>query len=223
MGLGELSKATALRNNNIDKFSKILEGGIPERDLTIKDVVDPALLHELDSLDNEGDDNEETNQLIEDIWEDFSKTVLNSNSRLESQVKDEVNERLCQYLRENSEHISGGIERHIKNISQGKDVGMSENRLSNLNMLSYERKEFMKTLVKIRDAFKVEMRGTKIIAASRAKTMVTKIFEDLKKLFKGEYTLLADEFNKVRYKLLREERLVRETKTMNVTLEELNT
>ena len=118
--------------------------------------------------------------------------------------------------------LSGGIERHIKNISLGKDVHLTEGRLNNINLLANERQGFMKSLHKIRNSFKMEMRSTKLIAASKARKMVLNIFEDLKKLFKGEYTDLADQFNKIRYKLLREERLKRETNSINVTLETLN-
>jgi len=56
-----------------------------------------------------------------------------------------VNEKLCDYLKQNSEYISGGIERHIKAISEGKPPYL-EQKLNNLNLLSYERKEFMKSL-----------------------------------------------------------------------------
>jgi hypothetical protein len=83
--------------------------------------------------------------------------------------------------------LSGGIERHIKNISLGKDVHLTEGRLNNLNLLSNERKVFMNSLNKIRNSFKIEMRSTKIIAASRARTMMLNMFADLKKLFLSEY------------------------------------
>jgi len=81
----------------------------------------------------------EVNELIEDIWTDFSKQVLRIKPKLEHIIKDEVNDRLRQYLKENSEMLSGGIERHIKNISIGKDVHLTEGRLNNLNLLSNER------------------------------------------------------------------------------------
>jgi len=66
-------------------------------------------------------------------------------------------------------------------------------------MLTYERKEFMNTIHKIRDAFKVQMREVKLVAAARARTAVLNIFEDLKRIFVSEYGILAEQFNKVRY------------------------
>ena len=59
-------------------------------------------------------------------------------------------------------------------------------------MLTYERREFMNTIHKIRDAFKIQMREVKLIAAARAKRTVVNIFEDMKSLFKNEYDALAD-------------------------------
>ena len=47
------------------------------------------------TFDDELKNDNEVNQLIEDIWEDFSKNVIDVKStRLESVVKDEVNDRL---------------------------------------------------------------------------------------------------------------------------------
>ena len=59
-------------------------------------------------------------------------------------------------------------------------------------MLTYERKEFMKTINKIRDAFKIQMREVKLVAAARARTMVVNIFGDMKGMFKKEYEAITD-------------------------------
>jgi hypothetical protein len=135
-----------LAKGNIEKFTDIQEGILDQKNLSLNDILDPE---ELDStlkrpgtphFDDELGNENEVNQLIEDIWEDFSKNVIDmKTTKLESVIKDEVNDRLRQYLKENSEMLSGGIERHIKNLSVGKDVHLTEGRLNNLNLLSNER------------------------------------------------------------------------------------
>jgi hypothetical protein len=44
----------------------------------------------------------------------------------------------------------------------------------------------------MRTSFKMEMRSVKIIAASKARRMVLGIFDDLKKLFVSEYSVLSE-------------------------------
>ena len=87
----ELTKTNVLRNKANEKIAKMQAGEILEKDLTIKDVIDPNQLSELESLDNLAADNEETNKLIEDIWLDFNANNLSNAGKLESQLKDEVN------------------------------------------------------------------------------------------------------------------------------------
>ena len=97
-------------------------------------------------------------------------------------MKDEVNDRLLQYLRQNSEFISGPIEKHMKMISDGQKVSL-EDRMGNLNLIAMERQEFLTKITKIRKAFRLELRNTKQHAAVKAKEVVKNIFEDLKAIF----------------------------------------
>lgn len=89
-----------------------------------------------DQLTEENED--EVNSLIEDVWIDFDKQIKESEAKFKSVVKDEVNERLRQYLKANSQYISGSVERHIKAIDQGRVPGIDE-KISNLGLLGFER------------------------------------------------------------------------------------
>ena len=57
----------------------------------------------------------------------------------------------------------------------------------------------MKNLETVREAFVVEIRGVKIKAASRAKELILRLFQDFKKLFYGEYSFIVEQYNKMRY------------------------
>ena len=57
--------------------------------------------------------------MIEDVWVDFNNNLSVSKAKLEKAIKDEVNERLREYLKQNSEYISGAVEKHIRKIDKG--------------------------------------------------------------------------------------------------------
>ena len=101
------------------------------------------------------EDDSEVNALIEDVWVDFDKEMQESEAKFASVVRDEVNERLRQYLKANSQHISGSIERHIKAIEMGRIPGMEE-KIQNLGLLAFERQQFRDHIDKIRGAFHIE-------------------------------------------------------------------
>ena len=94
----------------------------------------------LKKLDDDvmGADDHDVNELIDDVWIDFTKTRQENEDKLNSVMKDEVNDRLLQYLRQNSEYISGPIEKHMKMIANGEHVSLEE-RMGNLNMIAMER------------------------------------------------------------------------------------
>jgi hypothetical protein len=98
------------------------------------------------------DNDEEVNSLIEDVWVNFDKEVKDSEAKFASVVRDEVNEKLRQYLKANSQHISGSVERHIKAIEGGRIPGMDE-KISNLGLLAFERQQFRDHIDKIRNSF----------------------------------------------------------------------
>jgi LPS O-antigen subunit length determinant protein (WzzB/FepE family) len=61
-----------------------------------------------------------------------------SEAKLKSAIKDEVNERLREYLKANSQFISGSVERHIKTVDKGRLPDI-ETKISNLGLLAFER------------------------------------------------------------------------------------
>lgn len=86
-----------------------------------------------------------------------------------------VNQKLQEYLKENSEYLSGSVQRYLENVDKGQKIEVDD-RISNLGLLTFERKEFMKNLESIRQAFVVEIRAVKIKSASRAKDLILRLF-----------------------------------------------
>ena len=68
-------------------------------------------------------------------------------------------------------------------------------------MLTFERQEFMKAMEKVRLAFRIELRNTKQLAVLKSRKMFLQMFDDLKKLFKGEYYQVVEQYNKIRYQM----------------------
>lgn len=90
------------------------------------------------------------------------------------------------------------MERHIRAIAEGNTPNL-EDRISNLNLVTYERRHFMDKLYTVRDAYRYEMNELKQITKSKSRQMVIKVFEDLKKLYFNEYSVLVEQFNQMRY------------------------
>ena len=86
----------------------------------------------------EEENESEINTLIEDVWVNFDNEMKESELKYANVVRDEVNDRLRQYLKANSQHLSGGVERHIKAIDSGRIPGVEE-KISNLGLLGFER------------------------------------------------------------------------------------
>ena len=157
--LKAIAKNKAIKSNDWERFEKMMDNTIKDQHVKISDILDHSS-GETAKEEQDNIDETELNDLIEDVWEDFRRDYKASKAKLEGAVKDEVNDRLREYLSQNSEYLSGGVERHMKKISQGKMVSV-EDRISNLGLLTYERKEFMRKLDVIRNAFKIEQRNLK--------------------------------------------------------------
>ena len=103
----------------------------------IENLVSKSDFEKLEA-DQKDPDESELNTMIEDVWVDFNKNLSVSKAKLEKAIKDEVNERLRQYLKQNSEYISGAVEKHINQIDKGKIPGINE-KITSLSMLTFER------------------------------------------------------------------------------------
>jgi LPS O-antigen subunit length determinant protein (WzzB/FepE family) len=144
--------------------------------------------------DEKDPDDAELNTIIEDVWVDFSTNMQASKAKLEAAIKDEVNERLREYLKQNSQHLSGAVEKHVRAIDTGRTPGVNE-KITSLSLLSYERQEFLKAMGKVRLAFRIELRDTKHLAVIKSREMFLRMYEDMKKLFKAEYSCVVDQYN----------------------------
>ena len=120
------AKNKALKKEDYEKFQKLEEKLIREGDLHVKDVVDETTLKQIEFDDAEGPGEEETNKLIEDVWENFKKDINNTEIGLEKHVKEKVNEKLQQYLKENSHYLSANVERYMSKVSKGEVINDNE-------------------------------------------------------------------------------------------------
>lgn len=186
----------------------------------IENLVSKVDFEKIEADEKDPDENE-INTMIEDVWVDFSNNLSVSKAKLEGVIKDEVNERLRQYLKQNSAHISGAVEKHLKQVDDGRLPGASE-KITSLSMLTFERKEFMKSMEKVRLAFRIELRNTKQLAVIKSRKMFLQMFDDLKRLFKDEYFLVVEQYNKIRYQMWKLENKIQVTEEQNEYLEFLN-
>tara|TARA_B110000285_G_C15070440_1_gene587603 strand:+ start:751 stop:1449 length:699 start_codon:yes stop_codon:yes gene_type:complete len=186
----------------------------------IENLVSTVDFEKIEADEKDPDENE-INTMIEDVWVDFSNNLSVSKAKLEGVIKDEVNERLRQYLKQNSAHISGAVEKHLKQVDDGRLPGASE-KITSLSMLTFERKEFMKSMDKVRLAFRIELRNTKQLAVIKSRKMFLQMFDDLKRLFKDEYFLVVEQYNKIRYQMWKLENKIQVTEEQNEYLEFLN-
>ena len=81
--------------------------------------------------------------MIEDVWQDFEAEQNEQSNKLENVVKDEVNEKLVKYLKQNSQHVSGDVERFLKMVNEGVKT---DERVNHLGLIAFERKEFQKNI-----------------------------------------------------------------------------
>lgn len=75
---------------------------------------------------------------------------------------------------------------------------------------------------KVRLAFRIELRNTKQLAVIKSRKMFLQMFEDLKKLFKEEYHLVVEQYNKIRYQMWKLENKLQKTEEQNEYLEFIN-
>jgi len=60
-------------------------------------------------------------------------------------------------------------------------------RIGNLNLITYERREFLKKVEGIRQAFRIEIRGIKELAKQKSHDIMIKTFNEMKITFTSEY------------------------------------
>lgn len=66
-----IAKTQAIKINDWDKFD-LIQNTLREKDIKLSDIVDIDILKQLGDEDNDLDE-KEVNELIEDVWTDFSK------------------------------------------------------------------------------------------------------------------------------------------------------
>ena len=93
----EMAKNQAIQQGDWETFEKIKKDiTVKDEDLDIKDIADPQYY---EMLKKAMSGEEEINEMIEDVWVDFNKQLKVQESKLESMIQDEVNERLRQFLK----------------------------------------------------------------------------------------------------------------------------
>lgn len=107
-----IAQNQAIQNNDWDQFEQMKDSHFKDTQVKIENLVSKSDFEKLEA-DQKDPDESELNTMIEDVWVDFNKNLSVSKAKLEKAIKDEVNERLRQYLKQNSEYISGAVEKHI--------------------------------------------------------------------------------------------------------------
>jgi len=70
----------------------------------------------LEALSESGPGESELNEMLEDVWQDIDRARQHTCAD-NTFTKDEVDDKLAQFLRKNSEYISAGVERYMKMLS----------------------------------------------------------------------------------------------------------
>ena len=84
-----------------------------------------------------------------------------------------------------------------------------EDRIGNLNLVTFERQEFLKKISSIRNAFRIEMRDTKTRAVEKARAVMIRVYEEMKVTFDKEFKNVVDQYNDIIYQMKKMENRVR--------------
>ena len=95
--LKAIAKNKAIKSNDWERFEKMMDNTIKDQHVKISDILDHSS-GETAKEEQDNIDETELNDLIEDVWEDFRRDYKASKAKLEGAVKDEVNDRLREYL-----------------------------------------------------------------------------------------------------------------------------
>lgn len=94
-----------------------------------------------------------------------------------------------------------------------------EDRIGNLNLVTFERQEFLKKISSIRNAFRIEMRDTKTRAVEKARAVMIRVYEEMKVTFDKEFKNVVDQYNDIIYQMKKMENRVRQVQDLNKELE----
>ena len=86
--------------------------------------------------------------------------------KLDKNVKTQVQEKLEEFLRLNSEHLSGKIQKHFDKSTDPKYISL-EDKVEGLCLVAWERKQFLLKVLQMQKAFKQMMRAVKISVNSK--------------------------------------------------------
>ena len=216
-----MAKSLALQSGNFEKFEQMVRFKQNENNLCIHDFSSQELRDYYNSITETGPDEDEINALIEDVWEDFEEIQMGKDVKRECDKQDEVNSKLYQFLKQNSEYVSGSVERYIRMVNDGRAISL-EDRMGHLNLVAFERQEFIRKLSSLRTNFKKHNKFLKAQAVDKARSMMLQMYEEMKAMFKKEYSKLVDHFNSLVYEASRLDKKVLKIQKDNVELERLN-
>lgn len=106
-----VAKSQAISQENWSKFESIFRELVKKHELDLKDAVDDMTYQEFVGDDAESED--DFNVQLDDIWEDFESTVLKQDRMPSGRVPEQVNKKLRDYLKQNSEFLSGPVNRYL--------------------------------------------------------------------------------------------------------------
>ena len=109
----------------------------------------------------------------------------------------------------------------MKKLQQGKHVPLTD-RIGHLNLIAFERTEFLKKIQSIREAFRIEHKNVKEMCRVKMKEIMEETFQEMLGHFKDEYGLIVDQYNKLLFRMYKLERVVKYNQEQTRILEHLN-
>ena len=139
---------------------------------------------------------EEDDEGVENLyqfWEEQDKKKL----AFLKERNPNIDVRLEEYLMSHSQQLSLHVQEYLRKIERGQDVPVNE-RISNLGIMAFERKQFVHSLRKVRNAFEYQMKQVFTQSKSQAKTFALNAFSKMEDALHVEINNLMGKYNELK-------------------------
>lgn len=108
----------------------------------------------------------------------------------------EIDKKLEEYLSIHSMNLTSSVRNYVERSKKGKLS--EEEQISQLGLVAYERKKFLKTIQIIEDKFQRRVNQINKVAKSKARQGIDLIMKQCSKLFKDEWISVVGQYNEMR-------------------------
>eukprot|EP00347_Sterkiella_histriomuscorum_P009499 403340982 len=224
-GAAELSMKSMARRKIIKNGGKNLSESLrkvdlrQESDILIKDIITQDNSNDMQELnhfliqDNQQNIQENSNQYQCKISGNESSNSIELQNESDQEYWeidpkdedfDEVQEGTSQlqskheaYLKLHSQNLSTHIQNYLNKIEKGQEIQINE-RISDLGLMAFERKQFIKSLHKLKKAFQIQFRQVQFMSKIKCKEVVEQMFETISQLFAGEVKEVVDQYSQMK-------------------------